>query len=419
MKEGWEEIPLGDVLTLNYGKPLPRDERNPDGSYPVLGANGIKSYSEKFYYETPSLIVGRKGSAGEINRVETPFWPLDVTYFTTHDEDRIDFDFLEYLLFSLELPKMAKGVKPGINRNEVYDLSITLPPLEEQRRIVATLDQAFEGLDRARANTETNLESAKELFEVVLNEAVLGNSTESTHKTVTESIRELTREQKNREGEKKFRKPRFVTINDKDVIPAHWTWASTEQLCTHIVDCLHTTPKWTHEGEICLRTTNFRPGELNLTKVRYVSSETYQTRISRLEPKPGDVLYSREGGILGIACMHPPDLKACLGQRMMQFRLRNEYILPEYFCSVLNSALILGEVRHFTGGAASPHLNIGDIRQFPIPVPPKPEQETIVATIEFYTKKFKTLNTSNASQQNDCNDLRRSLLAKAFAGELT
>ena len=70
----------------------------------------------------------------------------------------------ENLLKNLNLPSMAKGVKPGINRHDVYGLKIPLPPLDEQKRIVSILDQAFEGLDRARANAEANLESNLELL---------------------------------------------------------------------------------------------------------------------------------------------------------------------------------------------------------------------------------------------------------------
>lgn len=125
-------------------------------------------YCQTALRQGPSLIVGRKGSAGAINRVDGPFWASDVSYFTTHDARRIDFDFLEYLLVQLDLPALAKGVKPGINRDEVYEIIINLPPLDEQKRIVAVLDEAFESLARARANAEANHADARELFAAVL-----------------------------------------------------------------------------------------------------------------------------------------------------------------------------------------------------------------------------------------------------------
>lgn len=161
----WQEVPLGEVLTLHYGKALPKGDRNTSGDIPLYGANGIKEFSDQSLSAGPSLIIGRKGSAGKITRVEGPFWPLDVTYFTEHDDARVDFDFLEYALRMMDLPSLAKGVKPGINRNEVYGLPISLPPLEEQKRIAAMLDQAVAALDRARANAESNLADAEEVFE--------------------------------------------------------------------------------------------------------------------------------------------------------------------------------------------------------------------------------------------------------------
>jgi restriction endonuclease S subunit len=68
-------------------------------------------------------------------------------------------------LTTLDLPKLAKGVKPGINRNEVYSEVTKVPPLHEQQRIVGILDQAFKGIDKARANVEKNLQNARALFD--------------------------------------------------------------------------------------------------------------------------------------------------------------------------------------------------------------------------------------------------------------
>src|SRR6202162_3839276 len=140
MKIGWKEITVGKVLQLEYGRPLDESDRKPDGRFPVYGANGEKDRTDRFYHDKPSIIVGRKGSAGEINLTEEKFWPLDVTYFVRFDEQQHDLRFLYYLLTTLELTKLAKGVKPGINRNEVYSQVTTVPPLPEQKRIVGMLD---------------------------------------------------------------------------------------------------------------------------------------------------------------------------------------------------------------------------------------------------------------------------------------
>lgn len=165
MIAGWESKLLGEVLQLEYGKPLDPSDRNPHGRYPAYGANGEKDRTDKYYRDQPSIIVGRKGSAGEITLTEQKYWPLDVTFYAEFDRERYDLRFLYYLLTTLNLQALAKGVKPGINRNDVYALPVSVPQLPEQRRIVAILDEAFEGIATAKANAEKNLQNAKELFE--------------------------------------------------------------------------------------------------------------------------------------------------------------------------------------------------------------------------------------------------------------
>ena len=86
----WQPTSVGEILQLEYGKPLDKKDRNPDGRFPVYGANGEKDRTDKFYHNKPSIVVGRKGSAGEINLTEKKFWPLDVTYFITFDELKYD-----------------------------------------------------------------------------------------------------------------------------------------------------------------------------------------------------------------------------------------------------------------------------------------------------------------------------------------
>ena len=150
--EDWETVKLGEVCELAYGKALDKTDRLESSGYPAYGANGIKTQSKKALYDKPSIIIGRKGSAGEINKVFEPFWALDVTYYAKIDDNIITLDYLFYALITLNLPSLARGVKPGINRNDVYQQTIPLPSLAEQQRIVAKLDAAFAEIDRANSS---------------------------------------------------------------------------------------------------------------------------------------------------------------------------------------------------------------------------------------------------------------------------
>ena len=160
----WEQKKIGEILQLEYGKPLPASDRIPAGAFPVYGANGEKDRTDKFLCDKPSIVVGRKGSAGELKITAGKFWPLDVTYYAVFNQSKYDLKFLYYVLLTLDLPTLARGVKPGINRNDVYALTVMIPPLSEQQRIVRLLDEAFEGIAIAKANAEKNFQNARALF---------------------------------------------------------------------------------------------------------------------------------------------------------------------------------------------------------------------------------------------------------------
>ncbi|HEY5124517.1 MAG TPA: restriction endonuclease subunit S, partial [Ignavibacteria bacterium] len=149
-------------------------KRKADGKYPVYGANGIKNRTNEYYYNKFSIIVGRKGSAGEINLSEKRFWPLDVTYFVIFDEKKYDLFFIYYLLIKLELFKLAKGVKPGINRNEVYSLDVHVPSLNEQKQIVKKLKESFWAINKIKENSEKKMMRLEELKKSILYKAFKG-----------------------------------------------------------------------------------------------------------------------------------------------------------------------------------------------------------------------------------------------------
>ena len=170
----WEEKKLGEIIKLEYGKPLPNSKRKSDGVYPVYGANGEKDRSNEYYYDKYSIIVGRKGSAGEINLTEERFWPLDVTYFVTFDLKKHDLYFIYYILNHLKLHKLAKGVKPGINRNEVYSIDVHIPPLSEQRDIVVKLNELSAETKKLEAIYQQKLNDLEELKKSILQKAFKG-----------------------------------------------------------------------------------------------------------------------------------------------------------------------------------------------------------------------------------------------------
>ena len=172
--EDWEEKTLGDILSLEYGKSLDKSERNEKGMYNAYGANGIKDKTNKYLYNKKSIIVGRKGSAGELNYTEEKFWALDVCYYVKFDEHKYDIKFLYNLLKLQNLPSLAKGVKPGINRNDVYNIRVRIPNVKKQQEIVQKLDDLQKQTKKLEQIYAQKLQDLEELKQSILQKAFNG-----------------------------------------------------------------------------------------------------------------------------------------------------------------------------------------------------------------------------------------------------
>jgi len=161
MRDGWRSAPLGELVRLNYGKELKEDQRSGAG-FPVVGSAGVVGWHhEAVTPDGPSIIVGRKGTAGSVHWVDGRAWPIDTTYWVELLTSYLTPEFAFLLLQEADLPAIcAQTGVPGLNRDRVYELIVMFPPLSEQKRIVdlvAAVDAALEAAtaeaaaaDRAR-----------------------------------------------------------------------------------------------------------------------------------------------------------------------------------------------------------------------------------------------------------------------------
>ncbi len=141
---GWETAPLGNVIELAYGKSLPVRVRK-GGSVPVYGSNGVVGWHNESLVQEPTVIVGRKGSAGAIHLTTGPSYPIDTTYYVrTKLGFQPDIIYISYVLKFADLSRIRTetGV-PGLNREDVYKEIIPLPPLEEQRKFAKLSESAY------------------------------------------------------------------------------------------------------------------------------------------------------------------------------------------------------------------------------------------------------------------------------------
>ncbi|MDE2929027.1 MAG: restriction endonuclease subunit S, partial [Acidobacteriota bacterium] len=161
----WCRTTVGDILDFRYGKGLKVSDRADDGPVPVYGSNGIVGYTTTPLTIRRSVIVGRKGSAGALNKCNGPSWTTDVAYYV-ESPSFFNLDYLFFSLATLDLSDLRKGVKPGLSRADAYSKLISVPPLAEQQRIVAKVDELMALCDQleetrtAREDTRDRLTRA-------------------------------------------------------------------------------------------------------------------------------------------------------------------------------------------------------------------------------------------------------------------
>ncbi|GHV27775.1 restriction endonuclease [Spirochaetia bacterium] len=130
---------VSDVISLEYGASLPANKRI-NGKFPVMGSNGIDGYHNAYLIEGPSIIVGRKGSAGKVTWVDKNNYPIDTTFYVKQKDNKNSLKLLYYILSNLNLEQLSSGVGvPGLNRNDAYNLTVKLPALIEQKKIVGEI----------------------------------------------------------------------------------------------------------------------------------------------------------------------------------------------------------------------------------------------------------------------------------------
>ena len=375
----WKTKKLGEVIKLEYGKPLPKESREEGGKYPAYGANGVKCWSNQYCLDRPSIIVGRKGSAGEVNLTEEKFWPLDVTYFVTYDDTQYDLTFLYHCLKHLRLTKLAKGVKPGINRNDVYQIEFAFPPLPEQKRIVAILDEAFEGIDSAIANTEKNLANSREIFESYLNTIF----TQKGDGWVEKKLGDVCQFENGDRGKNYPNREEYVESG----IP------------------------WINTGHI-------KPnGTLSQSEMNFITQEKYESLRSG-KIRQGDLVYCLRGATIGKTALVDPLTVGAVASSLVIIRpsnLLDSHFLYYFLTSLVGQRLI----KLYDNGAAQPNLGAKSVAKYIIYLPNFAEQKVIVKKLVALAVKTKRLETIYRQKIAALKELKQSILQKAFTGELT
>ena len=184
--------------------------------------------------------------------------------------------------------------------------------------------------------------------------------------------------------------------------------APLRNLCEAIVDCPHSTPTWTPDGVVVLRSKNIRNGRLDLSEPSYTSETDYAERTKRATPRGGDLVITREAP-MGEVCMIPAGLRCCLGQRMVLLRPRRAATDPRYLLYALQSQSVQQEIRLHDGtGSTVSNLRIPLLENLQIPSYPLSNQRTIAHVLGTLDDKIELNRRMNATLESMARALFRS-----------
>jgi type I restriction enzyme S subunit len=383
LPETWESRALGEVADITMGQSPPGSSYNQisDGC-PFLQGNaefGVESPTPS-YWTTEPRKMARKGSVlfsvrapiGAVNIANTDYCiGRGLSSVSLH---RGDNKYLYYLLRYLKPSIEQKGTGStfkSITKTTLEDLVVPLPPLDTQRKIVAILDKA-EATQRLRAEADALMQN---LLQSVFDEM----------------------------------------FGDPISNPKGWPRVTLEDLSLEIVDCPHSTPKYTEDCTLypCIRTTELKDGFIDWSVMKYVEDQEYKERTKRLVPKEGDVIYGREGSF-GVAVRVPKGVNICLGQRTMLFRPNLELCESEFLWALINSKGLYQQALKKTSGSTVGHINVKDVKQFVGFRPPLQLQKTFTDIV----KKIDETMSYQKSSDRSISVLLESINAKAFTGDL-
>jgi type I restriction enzyme, S subunit len=448
LPHGWEWVRFGSIAQHNSGKTLDQG-RNTGQLQDYITTSNL--YWGRFDLDNiRQMPIGddelerctaRKGDlliceGGEAGRAAV--WPYDKGICFQNHVHRARFygeidpyfayRFLEKLNATGEIDQHRKGVGiSNMSSKALASLVLPLPPLAEQRRIVAKLDELMALCDRLEQQQTQSVDAHQTLVETVLDTLTRAASrqeltgawtriannvgtlftTEHSIDLLRQTIRQLAimgkivpqdpndepagvllegiAEEKQKHiadggiGKQKHY-PEIAAQEQLFAAPAGWQWVRLDTLFNVIVDCPHSTPKFTDSGFLCLDTNSFKQGALIEAKFRYVDAETYLERIARLTPDEGDIVFAREGSV-GESVVLPAGLTCCLGQRVMLFR-PSKRLHSEFLRMAMSSPFSLKALLELHKGIGAKHVNVGDMRKFAIALPPAAEQRRIVAKVD-------------------------------------
>jgi len=394
----WQTTCLGEILSRS----TETAEIQPDESYKeitvklwgkgvvlrgvVSGSqlNGSRRFVAKRGQLILSRIDARNGAIGMVpDSLDGSVVSNDFPLFAV-DRNRIQASYFEWLTKTKPFVELCQKASEGttnrvrLQEDRFLNLQIPLPPLPEQRRIVARIEELATKINEAHGLRQ---QAAKEA------DALIGT--------------EL--------------RVKFLTFAKRYPVK------TLEELTSNIVDGPHVTPHYLPDGFTGIpfvTVKNMVSGKLTFDSLNYISEEDHRHFTARCNAENGDVLYSKDGATRGRPCFVDTDRKFSFFVSVALIKPLRDRLDGRYLVHLLNSGWIKDLVVNKSRGDMIPHIVLREIRAFPVPLPALSEQHRIVAELDAVQSQVDTLKHCQAETAVELDALLPSILDKAFSGKL-
>ena len=452
--KGWMETLLGNIVNPSDKKVEPSTlqqvpyvglehiEKNTGKLLDFGNSSEVKSTKSKFY--PGDLLYGKLRPY--LNKVHCVNFEgvcsTDILVFSK--QPYISNEFLSFRFLCKDFVSYASqnvnGVQhPRVNFQSLSEFPIHLPPLNEQRRIVAKIEALKARSQRVKEALEDIPQLLDQFRQSVLAAAFRGDLTADWREqnpdvepasVLLERIQEKRQnwyEEECIKAEKEGRKkPKDHSKNKKsthtsveiNAIPDTWAIARLEEISYLVTDGTHKTPRYQTEGIPFLSVKNVRPFVVKDVDIKFISQEEYQEINARCNPEKGDILYTKVGATFGYAAINRLDYPFSIFVSLALIKPVHPYFLSKYAEVVMNSEIVFSQARQRVTGIGTPDLHLIEIRDFRIPLPPLEEQEEIVNRVHTFLKVVNRIEQQYKETKSQLSQLDQSILAKAFRGEL-
>ncbi len=351
----WNSLTLGEVITLQRGYDLPFRDRKP-GEIPVVTSSGINDTHSEARAKGPGVVTGRYGTIGEVFFIEEDFWPHNTTLYVK-DFKGNDPLFVSYLLHTIDLQSFSgKSGVPGVNRNDLHEVEVRIPPLPEQRAIAVALsdvDALITALDRLIAKK-------RDIKQAAMQELLTGKRRLPGFGEISGS-------------EAKYKQ------TDVGAVPEDWDVVNLSAIAEiktgpfgsslHERDYVEDgTPIITveHLGEFGVR-------HENLPRV----SDFDRQRLSAYMLKTGDIVFSRVGSVDRNSLISAQEDGWLFSGRLLRIRLKSKEVDAAYLSRHFHHEPTKQRIRSVAVGQTMASLNTQILKGIEVLLPPFLEQQAI------------------------------------------